>query len=223
MRRQLILLIAALVAFASAAVIHATGRGGIDLAATSASQWVQNARANAEDLSRMRNARMVQRFRRLGLLVPVPAATSWYYLYRIPARFHYLRPWARLFLNRLGREYHARFGARLRVTALLRTVRYEEYLDRRNANAAPASGGDRSSHLTGATLDISKRFMSPAEEDWMRRVLFGLRRRSVLYAIEEFYQPCFHVMVYRNYLGYVREISSSPRRRTEAAARFGPS
>ncbi|MDE3155045.1 MAG: hypothetical protein KGN76_08070, partial [Acidobacteriota bacterium] len=135
-------------------------------------------------------------------------STASYYLHRIPARLRYLRPWARLFLTRLGRQYHDRFGQRLRVTALLRTAQYQRRLAGRNGNAAPASGDDASTHLTGATLDISKRFMTYAEQRWMRRVLSQLRRRRVLYAIEEFYQPCFHVMVFRNYADYVREITS---------------
>ncbi len=152
---------------------------------------------------------MVRRFHRLGLLVRVHAATSSYYLHSIPVKFRYLRPWARLFLTRLGRQFHDRFGSRLRVTGLIRTVHYQRRLDVRNANAAPASGDDASTHLTGATLDISKRFMTQAEQRWTRRVLAQLRSRGVLYAIEEFYQPCFHVMVYKDYGDYVKEITSS--------------
>jgi Family of unknown function (DUF5715) len=207
MHRQALLFIAALLAVASAVVVRAADRDVTDLSATSSSQRVQNARADADDLSRMLNDGMVRRFRRLGLLVPVHVSTGSYYLHGIPARFRYLRPWARLFLTRLGRQFHDRFGHRLRVTGLIRTVQYQRHLDARNANAAPASGDDASTHLTGATLDISKRFMTGAEQRWVRRVLSRLRRRGILYAIEEFYQPCFHVMVYRDYLGYAREIS----------------
>jgi hypothetical protein len=179
-----------------------------DLTADASSQRIQNVRADADHLSRMADEGMVRRFRRAGLLVPVAVSTRAYYLRGVPARFRYLRPWARLFVTRLSHQFHARFGARLRITALVRTAAYQRILDRRNGNAAAASGPLRSSHLTGATLDISKRFMQRPHLDWMRRVLFDLRRREVLYAVEEFSQPCFHVMIYRNYPEYVRQITS---------------
>ncbi len=178
------------------------------LIATALSQRIQNARADADDLSRMMDGRMLLRFRRAGLLVPVARSTPFFYLHQVPRRFRYLRPWTRLFLTRLSRQFHARFGGRLRVTALVRDARYQRVLDASNANAAAASGPLRSSHLTGATIDISKRFLKRPHLEWMRRVLYDLRERRVLYALEEFGQPCFHVMVYRSYLEYVRGLSS---------------
>jgi hypothetical protein len=173
------------------------------LAATSSSQRIQNARADVEDLSRMADDGMVRRFQRAGLLIAVPAATSSFYLQQVPARSRFLRPWAKLFLTRISQQFHARFGTRLRITGLVRTVAYQRALGARNHNAAAATGPLQSTHLTGATLDVSKRFMTPAHVQWMRQVLFGLREREVLYALEEFSQPCFHVMVYRSYADYV--------------------
>jgi hypothetical protein len=175
------------------------------LTATASSQRIQNARADSDDLSRMTDAAMVQRFRRAGLLVPVATSTSSYYLHQVPARSRYLRPWAKQFLGRLSSQFHDRFGTRLRVTALVRTARDQRGLASRNANAAAASGPKQSTHLTGATLDISKRFMAPAHVEWMRRVLLDLRDAGVLYALEEFSQPCFHIMIYRSYDDYVRD------------------
>lgn len=178
------------------------------LAAGAYSQQVQNTRADAEDLSRMRDYAMILRFRRAGLLVPLSASTSDYYLYRISPKYRYLRPWAKLFLTRLSRQYHARFGRRLRVTALVRTAAFQRSLRRRNVNAAAAFGASRSSHLTGATLDISKRFMAPLHKQWVRNVLYHLHQRRLILAIEEFHQPCFHVMVHKSYRGYVRRLQS---------------
>jgi hypothetical protein len=191
--------------FASAILLRASDAPR--LSATPSSQRIQNERADADDLSRMTNDAMVHRFRRSGLLVPVPAASSAYYLQQIPARSRYLRPWAKTFLTRLSGQFHARFGARLRVTALVRTAADQRRLRGRNGNAAAVSGPRRSSHLTGATLDISKRFMTAAHVQWMRRVLSGLHAREVIYALEEFSQPCFHVMVHRAYDDYVAERS----------------
>ncbi len=177
------------------------------LIATASSQAIQNEKANTYDLSRMRNRAMIRRFYRAGLLDVVPTYTKYYYLHDIPRSYHYLRPWTKLFLDRLSREYYQRFRQRLRITSMIRTVVMQRRLIRMNPNAARATGPDRSSHLTGATLDISKRFMSYRGQVWMRHVLFRLAESGYLYAIEEFVEPCFHVMVYPNYRQYVARIT----------------
>ena len=179
------------------------------LAADSSSQAVQNAHADAEHLSRMRSIAMIRQFARQGYLVRVPARTRFYYLRSIPSRYRYSRPWTKLFLDRLSREYYAKFGKPLRVTSLVRTVSLQRRLERRNGNAANATGSHRSSHLTGATLDISKRYMTRAGENWMRDTLYALRQRGYIYAIEEFEQPTFHIMIYRNYTDYVAQLKRS--------------
>ncbi|HEY1800564.1 MAG TPA: DUF5715 family protein [Terriglobales bacterium] len=171
------------------------------------SQVIQNTRADADNLSRMRDVPMVRHFARSGYLVRVSASTRSYYLHDIPSQFHYCRPWTKLFLDRLSREFRAKFKQRLRVTSLIRTVARQKKLARSNGNAADAFGALRSSHLTGATLDISKHGMSPEARSWMRDVLYSLRKQGYLYAIEEFQEPTFHVMVYSNYPVYVKQIT----------------
>lgn len=178
------------------------------LRATRSSLTLENKRADADDLSRMRDRSMVRRFARAGLLVSVPHRSRYYYLRSIASSYRYLRPWSKLFLDRLSRQYFARFKKKLRVTSLVRTVAYQNALRRRNRNAAAAYGTRRSSHLTGATLDISKKSMTGREIAWMRRVLSSLKRQSYLYAVEEFHQPTFHIMVYRNYPQYVKALQS---------------
>jgi hypothetical protein len=178
------------------------------LMATASSQAIQNEKANEFGLSRMRNRAMIQRFYRAGLLDPVPVRTRFYYLYDIAPSYRFLRPWAKLFLDRLSREYYERFGQPLRVTSLVRTVGSQLRLSRWDPNTAQATGPDRSAHLTGAALDISKRFMSWQGQQWMRQVLFQLKRAGYLYAIEEFEEPCFHVMVYPTYRQYVARITT---------------
>jgi hypothetical protein len=49
--------------------------------------------------------------------------------------------------------------------------------------------------------------MTAREQRWMRDVLFSLRENGYLYAIEEFQQPTFHIMVYRSYLDYVASVT----------------
>ncbi len=146
---------------------------------------------------------MVRRFAKAKLLVRVPSRTRYYYTRNIPANYRYLRPWSKLFLDRLSEQYYARFKKKLRVTSLVRTVALQNSIARRNKNAAAAHGPKRSSHLTGATLDISKKGMTRREIEWMRRVLYSLHQQGYLYAVEEFQQPTFHIMVHRNYPKYV--------------------
>ena len=177
------------------------------------SQIVQNKRADTDDLSRMKNVAMVQRFARAGLLVRVPSRTRHYYTRYIPAKYSYLRPWSKLFLDRLSSQYYARFKKKLRVTSLVRTAALQISIAKRNKNAASAYGPRRSSHLTGATLDISKKGMKQRELDWMRRVLHSIKVEGYLYAVEEFQQPAFHVMVYKNYPQYVASLQRKQRQR----------
>jgi hypothetical protein len=177
------------------------------LKANTHSQLIQNRHADRDDLSRMIDGDMIERFRRSGYLVGVPASTRHFYLRYISPGHRYLRPWSKLFLDRLSTQYYARFKKRLRVTSLVRTVESQQALAVRNGNAASPYGLRRSSHLTGATLDISKRGMSRAERNWMRRVIYTLKKKGYLYGVEEFYQPTFHVMVYRNYPEYVRGLT----------------
>lgn len=197
MKPSVLILVVAALLIASPATMHGGARSL--LAANTASQSIQNARADAYHLARMTDRSMVEDFAAAGYLVSVPPETRSYYLHGVPASYSYLRPWAKRFLDQISLEYYANFHQPLRVTSLIRTVSLQRRLARRNFNAADATGDDRSSHLTGATLDISKHSMSWSEKKWLRRELIELEQSGYLYAIEEFRQPCFHVMVFPNY------------------------
>ena len=188
------------------------------LRANSDSQMIQNEQADRDKLSRLEDQEMLQRFARLRLLVSVPANARGYYLHGVPARLHYLRPWSKLFLDRLSNQFRARFGKRLRITSLIRTAEYQKSLGRRNSNAASAFGEKRSTHLTGASLDVSKKGVTRAQRQWLRRVLTSLKRRGYLFAVEEFQQPNFHIMVYRNYPEYVKQIVTRQKSRKKKSS-----
>ncbi|MGH9739308.1 MAG: DUF5715 family protein [Candidatus Acidiferrales bacterium] len=208
MRSKITPFLLAALLIASPAIVR--GRARSVLAANASSQTIQNAQANAYHLARMRNRAMIVQFFEAGYLVSVPPETRTYYLHGVPTDYSYLRPWAKRFLDQISREYYATFHTQLRVTSLVRTVSLQQRLARRNFNAAEATGDDRSSHLTGATLDISKHSMSWREKKWLRRQLVELEQSGYLYAVEEFRQPCFHVMVYPNYRDYGRRPASQP-------------
>lgn len=182
------------------------------LKATSQSQIEQNRLADRDHLSRMKDKAMVQRWARLELLVPVKEKTRDYYLHAVPSDYRYLRPWARLLLERLASQFRSRFRSPLRVTSLLRTVSYQRSLARRNGNAAPSSGPKASAHLTGACLDISKKGMTRSQQSWVRSVLYNLRQNGYIYAIEEFQQPTFHILVHRRYEDWVAQRTAASKK-----------
>jgi uncharacterized protein YcbK (DUF882 family) len=179
------------------------------LRATRQSQIIQNQQADQDQLSRMEDQQMIERFARLQLLVPVENRTREFYIHNIPGERRYLRPWAKLFLERLSRQYHSRFRSPLRITSLVRTEDHQRKLQRRNPNAAAPSGAKRSAHLTGACVDISKKGMSRDQMRWVREVLSSLKAKGYLYAVEEFKIPNFHIMVHRDYPEYVELLTSS--------------
>lgn len=179
------------------------------LRATRESQLIQNERANQDRLSRMEDQGMIDRYARLKLLVPVNDQRRDFYIYNVPDERRYLRPWAKLFLERLGRQHRARFGRSLRITSLVRTADHQRALQGRNPNAAAWDGEKRSAHLTGACIDISKKDMSRSQMRWLRQVLSSLKQKGYLFAVEEFTVPNFHIMVHRDYPQYVERLTGA--------------
>jgi len=52
-----------------------------------------------------------------------------------------------------------------------------------------------SSHLTGATFDLSRRLMSAEQNEWMRAALLAYTVQGRVIYLEETVQPCYHVFV----------------------------
>jgi hypothetical protein len=150
----------------------------------------------------MRDIAMVQRFRRAGRLVSVPAETATYYVAGVSAALRAARPWTKHFIEEVSRAFHRLFDQRLRITSLTRTRALQRRLLQASIGAAPAQGPVQSTHLTGAALDISKRALSAIQVAWLRTVLDRLNRRGLIHVVEEFQEPHFHVMVTRRYLRY---------------------
>lgn len=152
-----------------------------------------------DGLSRMRDMRMVGKFRRAGLLVTVPAQAPTYYVAGVASSLRAVRPWTKSFLEATSRAFHRAYGRRLRVTSLVRTQGVQLRLLRTNLGAAPAHGPVQSTHLTGAALDISTRVLSTTQAAWLRTMLDRLRGRGAIHVVEELRQPHFHVMVRKSY------------------------
>lgn len=168
----------------------------------------ENAAADRQDLSRIRDRRTLRRFVRAGLLVRVPEATHTFWVAGVPDWLRVTRPWTKRFIEQLAAGLHALFDTRLKVTSLTRTADVQRALTTWNGNAAPADGRIRSSHLTGASIDLSKQPLGEREILWLRHVLRRLARQGWLYAIEELQQAHFHVFVFRRYAAYARALSS---------------
>lgn len=182
--------------------------GSAPLAARPGHLARENVAADRQDLSRLHDRRTLRRFVRAGLLVRVPEQTHTFRVSGVPDWLRVTRPWTKRFIEQLAGGLHALFGTRLKVTSLTRTVDIQRALGTWNHNAAPADGRIRSTHLTGAAVDLSKQPLSEREILWLRHVLRRLTRQGWLYAIEELQQAHFHVFVFRRYATYARTLSS---------------
>jgi Family of unknown function (DUF5715) len=136
-----------------------------------------------------------------GFLVPVPVSGALTVNQDLPPDRRYCRPWTATFLKDLSRAHEKRFHSPLEVSSAVRTVAYQKKLIRRNGNAAAATGDVVSPHVTGATIDIAKGHMTRDEIYWMRDRLAALQDAGKIDVEEEFRQACFHITVYKSYIG----------------------
>lgn len=163
------------------------------------SQELQNEMANRDNLSRIKNEVELEDFVERGLLIPLPKTKSIKIDWRLDNDRRFCRPWTYQFLIDMGLAYKSRFKKRLQVNSAVRTMEDQEKLRRKNGNAAPAEGPLASSHLTGATVDITKKKMSHAGLAWMRTELGRLKILGLIAVREEIHQPVFHIMVFKKY------------------------
>jgi hypothetical protein len=160
----------------------------------------QNEVANDEGLDRIHDDADLERMRRGGVLVAIPAGSTLRIDERLTPNRRYCRPWTALFLDTLARQHYARFQTALQVNSAVRTVEFQHHLVHTNGNAAPAEGDTASPHLTGQAVDIAKRGLSMTEIAWLRGYLLPLVQQGKIDVEEEFQQSCFHISVYKNYV-----------------------
>ena len=161
----------------------------------------QNQMAVSDGLERVQNDMQLASMRRTGLLVALPDDDTMYPNDVLPLNRRYARPWTVRFLRDMARAHATRFGTPLIVTSAVRTVEFQRRLVRVNGNAAPPTGDIASPHLYGQAIDLAKRGMSLTEITWMRAYLTPLENDGKIDVEEEFQQACFHISVYRRYLG----------------------
>ncbi len=159
----------------------------------------QNQRVEDDDLERIQDDAQLQELTESKDLVGLPENRTVTVAGNLPDERRYCRPWTRSFLLDFAGTHYAAFRAPLQVNSAVRTVEYQEELRRKNHNAAPEEGDVVSPHLTGATVDISKRGMGRKQLTWIRNYLLKLQNSGVLDVEEEFRQRVFHITVYRIY------------------------
>lgn len=159
----------------------------------------QNQRAEEDGLLRIEDDAAIASLRRSGGLVVLPVSQGLRVDERLPDNRRFCRAWTGRFLSDLARVHYSRFNQPLQINSAVRTVAYQRHLLRINGNAAPADGDIASPHLTGATIDIAKKGLSPSEISWMRAYLYPLQASGKIDVEEEFHQSCFHITVYKSY------------------------
>ncbi len=159
----------------------------------------QNERNDAEGLERILDDDDLLNRVAHGFLVPIPVSTALTVNPKLPENRRYCRPWTAQFLTDLSRAHSAVFHSPLQINSAVRTVTFQEHLERINGNAAPAEGDIASPHLTGAAVDIAKQGLTGPEIAWMRIHLLLLQQAGKLDVEEEFEQACFHITVYKTY------------------------
>ena len=152
------------------------------------------------NLTQIRDQKELRRFIAKRLLVRVPSQGRGFYLDKkigqlADANQHlycFARAWTVRFIKWLGQKYWRKFKSKFKITSLIRTCLYQKRLARGNVNAAACG---TSSHLTGATFDVTKKGMSLKAVQWMRKTLLAMERSGNIQGTEERIQPVFHIMV----------------------------
>jgi uncharacterized protein YcbK (DUF882 family) len=188
---------------------------GASLRGSRSSLKGQNKEADRENLTRIETDAQLERFKRSGLLVRLPETEQVQVDPRLPVKWRWCRPVVAKFLRDLGREYFAEFHKPLQVNSAVRTAERQRELRKRNGNATKADGENRSSHLTGATIDLARRNMTITEEKWLGKKLLSLEKQKLIEATKERKQACFHLMVFSRYTSPTMAVTpvAPPKRR----------
>jgi LysM repeat protein len=167
----------------------------------------QNAVAQQQDYTFLETSGDVWNFVSKGLLVPVRGNSH----YKVEdASFAYARPAVKLFVERLGQQYHNACGERLVVTSLTRPL-----------SRQPANASDLSVHPAGMAVDVRRSRKSSCRR-WLERTLASLERQGVLDATRERRPPHYHVAIYPDsYTRYVADIESTTAAKIAASIETG--
>jgi len=154
----------------------------------------QNRVADLADFSRL-NERQLAALKKSGALVPISTNRALRVDHRLKKKYRYVRPYVNTALLNLSGDFYSTFHHPLQINSAVRSTERQQQLGRKNGNAAVSKTGPRrSSHPTGATVDIAKIGLSERELRWLRTKFKQLERQNVVEATEEHRQKVFHVM-----------------------------
>jgi hypothetical protein len=182
-------------------MLCAAAHAEVSLKGTHESLVRENFEADQAGLARIENDVMLEMLKRSGELVSIEDALGVKADSRLEKKWAWVRPWTSEFLIDLGRGFHDAHKSTLLVSSAVRTDEYQGFLQLINKNAAMTSGARKSTHPTGATIDITKRYLTHKEIKWLRVQLLALEAQGLIEATEEFFQSVFHVMVLPRYSG----------------------
>lgn len=174
------------------------------------SQQRQNMVAYIDNLPRIKNGEDLMLLIEDGTLVPLRETVGLVIDKRLKPEFRFVMPWTRDFLEDLGSRFYEKFRIKLQINSAVRTIAYQKELQKTNKNAAPAEGDRQSSHVTGATVDISKLTLSKEHIEWLQEEFLAFEKNGHGEATEEMHQAVFHVMVFRSVVVGTRIFSSNP-------------
>ena len=169
----------------------------------------QNKIADEQKLPRVSSDKELEQLKKSGVLIQIP---EWFRIDpRLDQKWRWVLPETAKFLDDFGVDFINHFGRYFKTTSAIRTtVRQLEIAKEGNPNAElPMEGPRRTSHTTGATIDISKIDMNEDELAWTRKELLRLEKLQVIEATEEdSQQKCFHIMVFKTYAGYKSQLNA---------------
>lgn len=158
--------------------------------------------AREDDLSVLRDRVMVDRFLERDLLVYLDRNENPnFYVSDIPFGYSTVRPWTRLFVERISKQFRDKFGKRMRITSATRDIKYQNWLRRRNGNAARGV----SSHNHGNTVDFSRIGWSCEKRNWLSyNQILELQKAGMVEAVVES-NNATHVAVKKRYVPWIRD------------------
>ena len=167
---------------------------------------VKRAYVRAEDsaFTFLRTAAQVDQFVRAGYLVPVSSGRD-FVLHDVS--FPVARPEVKLFVERLGAQYHRACGEELVVTSMTRPL-----------SEQPRNASTLSVHPTGMAVDFRTSTNSVCRH-WLESTLLYLESEGVIEATRERRPSHYHVAVFPElYTNYVSEVLAAARDGNRAAA-----
>ncbi len=113
---------------------------------------------------------------------------------RMLRMFH---PSAKPILEKLAKDYRVKFGYPLRITSLSRSMEYQISLNKGNPNSYVVKGpGSLPPHTSGCTFDLSRKFMTAEEQNFLMLELATMEGQGIVDALREGnVNACFHVFI----------------------------